>query len=240
MLFTVRVHRLHVYALLSFGTTLACATAPKPTSADLQAEIGAVIDTAKAALHEEVLTLAPQCKDGNAAACTRYAYQRKRLDIFGGPAAAPNLTADDARQRACRLGVEHMCGSTDGASMGAVDVRPQQNFSATAPMVYPEAAKRLGVEGKVHVSARITADGRAEQASVARSTPIGFFEASALEFMGRAPFRPAQRAGQVAEAWVLQGLTFCLTGPDGETLVKVNRPHPDCERVRARVRVQRK
>ena len=85
---------------------------------------------------------------------------------------------------------------TSGAS------RPEELAPATllakVDPVYPESARRAGVEGTVVLDATISADGRVTDVQVVRGLPLGLSE-SAVEAVQRWQYRPARgRAGPIA------------------------------------------
>ena len=83
---------------------------------------------------------------------------------------------------------------------------PETSDEALAPAallskvdpVYPEAARRAGVEGTVVLDAQISAGGRVEEVQVLRGLPLGLSEAAA-EAVRHWQYRPARgRSGPVA------------------------------------------
>ena len=68
--------------------------------------------------------------------------------------------------------------------------RPPQ-FVGGADLVYPDAARAAGVEGRVVVRYDITVEGRVANAVVELAEPPGVFEAAALAAVQSWRFRPA-------------------------------------------------
>lgn len=62
--------------------------------------------------------------------------------------------------------------------------------------VYPEEARRRGIEGSVMVALHIDETGAVREVEVLESTPPGVFEAAVIAAYGQARFQPAVRAGR--------------------------------------------
>ena len=77
--------------------------------------------------------------------------------------------------------------------------RPPQ-FIGGADLVYPEAARASGVEGRVVVRYDVTADGNVVNAVVEASEPPGVFDEAALAAVRSWRFRPRVERGEVVSA----------------------------------------
>ena len=77
--------------------------------------------------------------------------------------------------------------------------RPPQ-FIGGADLVYPEAARANGVEGRVVVRYDVTAQGKVVNAVVQASEPPGVFDHAALRAVRSWRFRPGVERGQAIAA----------------------------------------
>lgn len=77
--------------------------------------------------------------------------------------------------------------------------RPPQ-FIGGADLVYPEAARARGIEGRVVVRYDVTADGSVVNAVVEAAEPPGMFDEAALNAVRSWRFRPRVDRGQVVAA----------------------------------------
>lgn len=85
----------------------------------------------------------------------------------------------------------------DPAETSDEALEPASLLSKVNP-VYPEAARRAGVEGTVVLDALVGEDGRIEEVQILRGLPLGLSEAAA-EAVRRWQYRPARgRSGPVA------------------------------------------
>ncbi|MCX7805351.1 MAG: energy transducer TonB [Planctomycetota bacterium] len=105
-------------------------------------------------------------------------------------------------------------GRTDARGRGAevpgvtVDSPPVRTFYVEP--VYPEAARRLGVEGWVEVEFAVGTDGRVSDARVLRSSGGGRLDEAALAAIRRWMFRPALRGGRPVPATCAVRVVFRL------------------------------
>lgn len=89
-------------------------------------------------------------------------------------------------------------------------LEPAVLLSKVDPL-YPEAARRAGVEGTVVLDALVGANGRVKEVQVLRGLPLGLSE-SALEAVRRWQYRPARgRSGPVASHKTVR-IVFTLGG----------------------------
>lgn len=99
-------------------------------------------------------------------------------------------------------------GEGEVFSVHQVDRMPAILRRATP--VYPPEAKKQRVEGRVVVRLVVDATGKATQCSVQSAEPQGYFEAAALEAVGRMRFAPGKKAGQAVSTFVLLPFDFRL------------------------------
>ncbi len=75
-----------------------------------------------------------------------------------------------------------------------VDRRPEL-LTPQLP-VYPEMARRRGIEGSVVIEVHIDEYGRVREIAVLEANPPGVFDAAVLEVYGKAQYSPAIRDGR--------------------------------------------
>ena len=79
--------------------------------------------------------------------------------------------------------------------------------------VYPEKAKKEGIEGMVYVSAYVDVKGKVTEAKVEKST-AAVFDSAALAAARKSVFTPAGKDGKPVGAWVTLPYKFKLAdGP---------------------------
>ncbi len=78
-------------------------------------------------------------------------------------------------------------------------------------IVYPEAARRSGLEGKVTVQALIGKDGSVEKVQVLKCTN-DIFKDAAIDAMQHAKFTPGKYYGTPLELWITRTINFKLGG----------------------------
>ncbi len=76
-------------------------------------------------------------------------------------------------------------------------------------IVYPEVARRSGLEGKVTVQALIAKDGTVEKVEVLKSD-YDLFKEAAIDAMKRAKFTPARQNGTPLKIWTTLTINFKL------------------------------
>lgn len=105
--------------------------------------------------------------------------------------------------------------------------RPPQ-FIGGVDLVYPEAAKASGIEGRVVVRYDVTADGSVVNAVVAASEPPGMFDEAALTAVRSWRFRPRVDRGEVVAApGRVSELLFRLGESEYDDLLKPGDATPD-------------
>lgn len=90
----------------------------------------------------------------------------------------------------------------------ALDVPPKA-VAAPRP-IYPDAARRAGLEGAVVLGLRIDETGTVRDARVLSATPPGVFDAAALAAYAGARFTPARLQGRAVRAEVRLRAVFRL------------------------------
>src|SRR5580704_12564280 len=94
-----------------------------------------------------------------------------------------------------------------------VSQEPRETKPLEQLIVYPEAARRNGLEGSVTVQALINKDGSVEKVEVLRSDN-DIFNDAAIDAMMRAHFTPAMQNGTPLKVWLTRKINFRLK--DGE------------------------
>lgn len=91
----------------------------------------------------------------------------------------------------------------------AVEVEPQPVQDIQGLVVYPEIAKRAGLEGKVTISALIGKDGKVEKVEIEKADN-DFFAQAAKDAMMKARFTPARQNGEPVKVWFTTNIRFQL------------------------------
>lgn len=76
-------------------------------------------------------------------------------------------------------------------------------------IVYPEAAKRANLEGKVVVDALISKEGKVEKVNVLKAD-YDVFKQAAVDAIMKAKFTPARQNGSAVKLWITRTITFKL------------------------------
>jgi protein TonB len=76
--------------------------------------------------------------------------------------------------------------------------------------VYPLAARRRGIEGRVLVRAEVQADGSCSRAELKKTSGSELLDQAALEAVRKWHFVPAKKGSQAITAWVEVPITFKL------------------------------
>src|ERR1700733_9726193 len=102
-------------------------------------------------------------------------------------------------------------GLADEADSTAARQPPLPKMKIGAGIYYPDAAKRLGIEGKVIIGFDIATDGRATNVSLVSSDDT-IFEKPAMDLLKSATFElPKGENGEVIhETRYRLGMVFCL------------------------------
>ena len=91
-----------------------------------------------------------------------------------------------------------------------VDAQIDRRFAGDFQPLYPAAAQRDGISGKVTVRVRIGADGRVKSVELVRAEDPAFFEATERQAMRRWRFTPATRDGVAIESVKVLTVSFVL------------------------------
>ncbi|MFH1059165.1 MAG: energy transducer TonB [Pseudomonadota bacterium] len=76
--------------------------------------------------------------------------------------------------------------------------------------VYPPAARRLGVEGKVKVRILVNTDGKVSACEIVAADPSGSFEDAVTTAVRAWRFQPAKIGGQAVASWLHTTIQFVL------------------------------
>jgi TonB family protein len=90
-----------------------------------------------------------------------------------------------------------------------VDQEPEEMAPLGKLIVYPESARRSGLEGKVMLQALIGKDGSVEKVEVL-SSEYDVFKDAAIDAMKREKFTPARQNGTPIKIWVSRSINFRL------------------------------
>jgi TonB family protein len=108
--------------------------------------------------------------------------------VVPAPVPVPPPLVDDARPPA---GASAAMAAAF-ANLPKVKTRARQLKSA--PLVYPEAERKLGTTGAVRILALVNAEGSVSEVSVARSSGVLAFDEAAVKLIAATQFRPAADA----------------------------------------------
>ena len=92
----------------------------------------------------------------------------------------------------------------------ATDVdQPAQPIARPKPM-YPERARRLGIEGVVTIRFLVVGDGTVQQVEILSAKPSGVFEETVLKTVPSWRFRPGSIDGKPVSSWWSTDIEFKL------------------------------
>lgn len=97
-----------------------------------------------------------------------------------------------------------------GSAFTAGQVDNMPSITKGAKPVYPPAARRQGIEGRVMVRFIVDSGGLPVQASVHSAEPQGYFEEAALQAVSKMRFLPGKKAGRPVSTVVVLPLHFKL------------------------------
>lgn len=113
---------------------------------------------------------------------------------------------------AASAGSGEVAGTTESvASAGAEVVElPARPHADNPRPVYPDVAKRMGLEGVVRLRIHVLADGRVREVSLAASSGHELLDAEALRVFRQWRYEPALRNGLAVESELTQPVPFRL------------------------------
>ncbi len=86
-------------------------------------------------------------------------------------------------------------------------------------VVYPEVAKKLGLEGKVNVRILVLPDGSVSRRSFVEYSDVHLFDSSALNSVYATHWEPAKRAGKTVSCWVSVPISYRLKERMGKNVI---------------------
>lgn len=86
-------------------------------------------------------------------------------------------------------------------------------------VIYPEVAKKLGLEGKVNVRILVLPDGSVSRRSFIEYSDVHLFDSSALNSVYATRWEPAKRAGKAVPCWVSVPIHYRLNERIGKNAV---------------------
>ena len=75
-------------------------------------------------------------------------------------------------------------------------------------VVYPEIARKAGLQGKVFVRFQVSRDGRVKQVQILKGEEI--FRQAAIDAVMQFVFQPAMQNDKPVSVWMSQAITFSL------------------------------
>jgi protein TonB len=135
-------------------------------------------------------------------------------NVLASPVSAANLPVTESAARAATPS-ERLTQTAAPTNLAQPKAQPP-SFDADyldnpAPS-YPSLSRRAGEEGGVLLQVHVTADGRAEQVTVSRSSGFARLDAAAVEAVRRWRFVPARQGVRAVDGWVLVPINFSLKG----------------------------
>lgn len=91
-----------------------------------------------------------------------------------------------------------------------IEARFDADYLSNPKLVYPNASRRLGEEGVVHLRVRVSAEGTAERVELKKSSGFTRLDQAARETVARWQFVPARRGRTAVAAWVVVPIIFSL------------------------------
>lgn len=91
-----------------------------------------------------------------------------------------------------------------------IEARFDADYLSNPKPVYPNASRRLGEEGVVHLRVRVSAEGAAERVELKKSSGFSRLDEAARETVARWQFVPARRGHAPVVAWVVVPIIFSL------------------------------
>ncbi|MCS7212587.1 MAG: energy transducer TonB [Chloroherpetonaceae bacterium] len=94
----------------------------------------------------------------------------------------------------------------------ALEKEPQ--FVNQVKPVYPEIARKGGIEGRVVVRVLIDRDGKPKKAQIVKNPGIDVFDEAAIDAVMQSTYSPAIQNGRPVKCWMTIPINFRLTGPE--------------------------
>ena len=129
-------------------------------------------------------------------------------NISVAAAAAPSLQGLTA-QAPAPAAPSAPAAATDSAPSAANDDSEVIPLNQVLP-IYPDSARRRGIEGYVKLAFTITADGKVENVRVIEASPENVFNREARRAAARWRFAPRREGGQLVEREAVKTLQFRL------------------------------
>lgn len=94
-----------------------------------------------------------------------------------------------------------------------IDVKPSKydkppKLKASAKLIYPEAARKMGIEGQVVLLIHIGKDGKVNETKIVKSIPE--LDDAAIATVKKVKFKPAEYKGKPVSVWVRFPVNFKL------------------------------
>ncbi len=94
-----------------------------------------------------------------------------------------------------------------------VALEKEPHFVNQVKPVYPEIARKAGLEGRVVVRVLIDKDGKPKKVQVLKSSGIESFEEAAVEAVMQSSYSPAIQNGRPVKCWMTIPIKFSLNSP---------------------------
>lgn len=99
-------------------------------------------------------------------------------------------------------------GSTGSTEQGAT--RPSFSYLHNPSPVYPESARKAGMEGVVHLDVAVTAQGEVDSITIRQSSGYPLLDKSAVDRVSTWRFRPAEMGGYPIASHIVVPIRFRL------------------------------
>lgn len=93
-------------------------------------------------------------------------------------------------------------------NLDELDKAPEK-ISAIQPM-YPQRARRIGIEGVVSVKFLVNRFGGVKQLSITHADPPDTFNDTVMKTVGKWKFKPGRKDGRTVETWIKTNIRFKL------------------------------
>jgi TonB family protein len=89
-----------------------------------------------------------------------------------------------------------------------------------APPIYPDSAKKAGIEGAVYIRVSLDSKGKVRDARIAKSSGSEMLDKAALDAAHQCEWKPAVRSGRPIAIWVSYKIIFQMTDKSDSTSKK--------------------